>query len=206
MIGQLSPVDFKMSPDEYLEWEAQQDGKYEYENGTLVAMTGGTVPHSQIAPNFSSILIPHLRGKGCKVAISDAKVMTRSGKFFYPDLVVSCDERDRNARDYLQYPCLIAEVISPSTEARDRGIKQQNYMGIPTLNTYILINPEQPQLEIYQRQQRTWDYVLLGPSESMAEGSPEDLIIEIAALGLEFPLSLIYENIDLRANTEDTDP
>jgi Uma2 family endonuclease len=57
-----------LSPTEYLAWESEQDSKYEYENGRIIAMTGGTIPHSQIPLNFASLLLTHLRGKGCKIA------------------------------------------------------------------------------------------------------------------------------------------
>lgn len=184
-----------LSASEYLEWEAEQELKHEYENGKIIAMTGGTIPHSQIAANFSAILIPHLRGKGCKVAVSDAKVMTKSGKYYYPDLVVSCDEHDRFARDCLQYPCLIAEVLSPATEARDRGIKQQNYMLLDTLQAYILITPERPRIEIYQRRDdRAWEYMSLAIDGENFETN--DPLIPIDSIDLQFPLSFIYENID----------
>ncbi len=184
-----------LSASEYLEWESEQELKYEYENGKIIAMTGGNVPHSQISANFAALLIPHLRGKSCKVAISDAKVLTKSGKYYYPDLVVTCDERDRFARDFLQYPCLIAEVLSPATEARDRGIKQQNYMLLDTLQTYILITPERPRIEIYQRRDdRAWEYMSIAIDGIDFEIS--DPLIHIANLDLQFPLSIIYENID----------
>ena len=184
-----------LSASEYLEWESQQELKHEYENGEIIAMTGGTIPHSQVAANFSALLIPHLHGKGCKVAISDAKVLTKSGKYYYPDLVVTCDERDRFARDFLQYPCLIAEVLSPATEARDRGIKQQNYMLLDTLQTYILITPDRPRIEIYQRRDdRAWEYISMAIDGIDFEKN--DPLIDIARLDLKFPLSMLYENID----------
>ncbi|NMF59512.1 Uma2 family endonuclease [Pseudanabaena yagii] len=184
-----------LSASEYLEWESEQELKYEYENGKIIAMTGGTVPHSQIAANFAALLIPHLRGKGCKVAISDAKVLTKSGKYYYPDLVVTCDERDRFAHDFLQYPCLIAEVLSPATEARDRGIKQQNYMLLDTLKTYILITPERPRIEIYQRRDDlAWEYISIAIDS--IDFATNDPLIHIASLDLKFPLSILYENID----------
>ena len=198
MIANLhSPI---LSPTEYLAWEAEQDTKHEYENGKIIAMTGGTIPHSQISANLAALLIPHLRGKGCKVAVSDAKVTTKSGKYYYPDLVVSCDERDRFNRDFLQYPSLIAEVLSPATEARDRGIKQQHYMLIETLQTYILITPERPRIEIYQRRSDlAWEYLSLAiePTD-LVENDPE---IHITSLNLTFSLSIIYENINFPSET-----
>ena len=215
MISQTQNDRRIMSPEEYLAWETEQDIKHEYENGKIIAMTGGTIPHSQISANFSALLIPHLRGKGCKVAVSDAKVTTKSGKYYYPDLVVTCDERDRFARDFLQYPSLIAEVLSPATEARDRGIKQQNYMLLDTLQTYILITPDRPRIEIYQRRDdRAWEYLSITnafgaalPNDS-TNFDTNDPVIPIASIDLKFPLSLLYENIDFpdSANQTDTYP
>ena len=183
-----------MSPEAYLDWEREQDSKYEYENGKIIAMTGGTIPHSQIPLNFASLLLANLRGKGCKITISDAKVSIRSKKYYYPDVVVSCDKRDRFSRDFLQYPILIAEVLSPSTEARDRGVKQQNYMAIKTLQTYILITPERPIIEIYQRLDHTWEYQSIAIANTSFE--QEDPLIYITSIDLQFPLSAIYENVD----------
>ena len=183
-----------MSPESYLDWEREQDSKYEYENGKIIAMTGGTIPHSQIPLNFASLLLAHLRGKGCKITISDAKVSIRSKKYYYPDVVISCYKRDRFSRDFLQYPILIAEVLSPSTEVRDRGVKQQNYMAIETLQTYILITPERPIIEIYQRLDRTWEYQSIAIADTSFER--EDPLIHITSIDLQFPLSAIYENVD----------
>jgi Uma2 family endonuclease len=194
MIAQTQRNPFLL-PQEYLDWEAKQEDKYEYENGKIIAMTGGTIPHSQIPVNFAALLISHLRGKGCKIAISDAKVMTKSQKYYYPDLVVTCDERDRKAIDFLQYPCLIAEVLSPTTEARDRGIKQQHYMQMDTLQTYVLITPERPRVEIFQRGERSWEYLSIqidGIDFAIA-----DPTIHLARIDLSFPLSNLYENVDL---------
>ena len=81
-----------MTPQEYLEWEEQQPLKYEYVNGEAFAMTGGTIPHTAIALNLASALKNHLRDKGCKVLMADAKVMiSENGPFHYPDVVVTCD-------------------------------------------------------------------------------------------------------------------
>jgi Uma2 family endonuclease len=110
-----------MTPEAYLEWEAQQPLKYEYIQGQAYATTGGTLPHSDIAVNLTAALKPFLRRKGCKVRMAAAKVgITEQGPYFYPDIVVSCDQRDRKALKLVRYPQLIAEVLSPRTEGFDR--------------------------------------------------------------------------------------
>ncbi len=122
-------------------------------------------------------------------------MLTTSGKYYYPDFVVTCDERDRFARDFLQYPCLIAEVLSPATEARDRGIKQQNYMLLDTLQTYILITLEHPRIEIYQRRDDlAWEYISIAIDGIDFETN--DSLIHSTNIDLQFPLSVLYENID----------
>jgi Uma2 family endonuclease len=129
MIANLSTP--KMTPQEYLDWEEQQPLRYEYFGGEVVAMTGGTIPHNQLAVNLASLLKNHLRGKGCKVLTSDAKVqLSDNGPYCYADVSVTCDECDRNARQFIRYPSLIVEVLSPSTEAFDRGEKFRKYRRI----------------------------------------------------------------------------
>lgn len=86
-----------MSPQEYLTWEAGQPLRYGYINGQVYAMTGGTIPHNQVAVNLVALIKPHLRGKQCKTLSSDAKIgVTEQGPFHYPDVSVTCDLRDMN--------------------------------------------------------------------------------------------------------------
>ena len=109
--------------------------------------------------NLAAVLKSHLRGKGCKVLTSDAKVgISEKGSFHYPDVSVSCDERDsealppsadRLARQFIRYPCLIVEVLSPSTEAVDRGEKFKHYRRIETLREYLLIDSTNEEIGNY---------------------------------------------------------
>ncbi|NEO28041.1 MAG: Uma2 family endonuclease, partial [Kamptonema sp. SIO4C4] len=79
---------FPMTPQEYFEWEEEQPLKYEYMNGEVYAMTGGTIPHNDLAVNLTTLLKNHLRGRGCKVQMADAKVgVSEEGPFHYPDVM-----------------------------------------------------------------------------------------------------------------------
>jgi Uma2 family endonuclease len=94
-----------MAPQEYLEWESTQDIKHAYVNGEVFAMTGGTIPHNQIALNLASALKAHLRGKGYLVVMADVKVeVSENGPYHYPDVMVSCDGRDLNAIKLIATP------------------------------------------------------------------------------------------------------
>ncbi|MGD1911936.1 MAG: Uma2 family endonuclease [Rivularia sp. (in: cyanobacteria)] len=178
-----------MTPQEYLDWEEQQQLKYEYINGEVVAMTGGTIPHNDIALNLASALKNPLRGKGCKVQMADAKLgVSENGPFHYPDVMVSCDERDKRATKVIYHPCLIVEVLSPSTEAIDRGKKFQNYRQISTLKEYILIGAEQMIVECFRLNEKgLWEL------QTYNQGDEIDLM----SVDFKFPIELLYEDVIL---------
>ena len=177
----------KMTVEEYLEWEIQQDVRYEYVNGEVFAMTGGTIPHNDIALNFYRALYPHLRSRGCRVNVSDVKVqVSPKSPYYYPDVIVSCDPIDLNARKFIQSPKLIAEVLSPGTSGRDRGEKFKNYLKKPSLQEYILIDSEQIAVERYCRGEgRMWLYYPYTVGD----------IITLSSIELEFPIEILYEGV-----------
>ena len=177
----------KMSVQEYLTWEPQQDIRYEYVNGKIFAMTGGTIPHNDIALNLYTALRPHLRAKGCRVNVSDVKVqVTPQSPYYYPDLIVSCDPQDLKAHKFIQYPRIIVEVLSPGTSARDRGEKLSDYLKMPTLQEYIMIDSEKISVERYSRGEgRMWLYYPYIAGD----------IITLSSIEFECPIELLYENV-----------
>jgi len=188
-----------MSAKEYLEWEEQQPIKYEYINGEAFAMTGGTIPHTSIALNLASSLKNHLRPKGCKVFMADAKVaISENGPFHYPDVMVSCDERDKRAIKFIQYPCLIVEVLSPGTEGYDRGKKFTNYRRISTLKEYVLINAEEISVDCYRLNEKNkWELTHYQVDETTTEGIETEICL--TSVDFCFPISLLYEDVELIA-------
>ncbi|MBP0011466.1 Uma2 family endonuclease [Roseofilum sp. Belize Diploria] len=183
----------RLTAQEYLEWEVQQPLRYEYFNGEVFAMAGGTLPHADIALNLASLLREPLRGR-CKVRNSDAKVgITDEGPFTYPDLSISCDDRDRTAREFIRYPCIIIEVLSPSTEAYDRGGKFALYRRLSTLQEYVLVSSETKTVEIFRRDAvREWRFI------PYSEGDT----IELMSLGITLSLNAIYEDVVLELEDE----
>lgn len=180
---------FSFSPEEYLEWEERQEIRYEYLEGEVYAMTGGTLPHSEIAVNFVTVLKSHLRGHGCRVFSSDAKVrISEKGPFFYPDATVTCDERDRTALKFAEHPCMIAEVLSPTTESYDRGKKFAKYRQLKSLKEYVLISSDTINVEIFRlNEKEKWELT------AYAEGDE----IELTSINYKFPIELLYEDIML---------
>jgi Uma2 family endonuclease len=192
MVAQPQPT---LTPADYLNWEAQQPLRFEYVDGHVVAMTGGTIPHNQIAVNLVALLRPHLRGQHCKVLSGDAKVaISESGPFYYPDVSVTCDPRDRNARSYIRFPCLVVEALSESTEARDRGLKFRHYRRIETLQEYVLIDPDRVLVECYRRNERdNWELVT-----TLSDGATltmPDACLNLASVNLDVTLYQIYEDV-----------
>lgn len=159
MIAQPSPPFSPKTVAEYLEWELQQDSRYEYVNGAVVAMTGGSVAHNLIALNLYTALRPHLKARGCRATVADVKVQVSETIYYYPDLVVTCDQRDLQSRQLIQFPCLIVEVLSPSTATSDRDEKFKNYRALTSLQEYVLIDSEKVNVERYRRGEgRMWLY------------------------------------------------
>lgn len=117
-----------ISPEEYLEGEKISDLKHEYIEGQVYSMAGASDAHVTIVGNLLSLLRLKIREKSCRIYFSDMKVFVENANcYFYPDIFVTCDDRDRE-NDYLKkYPNLIIEVLSESTGAFDRGKKFSCY-------------------------------------------------------------------------------
>ena len=147
-----SPDKSYLTPEEYLQLEAASDSKHEYINGEIYAMAGATDTHVTIALNIAVMLRSHLRGSGCRVFISDMKVRIETkNRFYYPDVMVTCETKDRENSTYKQFPRLIIEVLSDSTEAFDRGDKFADYQSLPSLQEYVLINTKKARIECFRR-------------------------------------------------------
>ena len=187
--------DNKMTPQEYLDWEEKQPIKYEYMNGRVFAMTGGTLPHNEIALNLAMALKNHLRGKGCRVLMADSKLgVSEKGPFHYPDVMVSCDDRDRRATKVIYHPCLLVEVLSPGTEAFDRSKKFQNYRRISTLKEYVLINAQEMTLERFQLNDNgVWEFYNYGEGDEVI----------LTSVDLSFPIEMLYEDVFLEGMEEE---
>jgi Uma2 family endonuclease len=177
----------RFTPEEYFDWEEQQNCRHEYLNGEVYAMSGGTLNHSEIALNFGSLLKNHIRGTGCQVRNSDARVnIVNSTDYTYPDLSVTCDERDRNNTQYITYPCLIVEVLSPGTEAYDRGNKFRMYRQNPSLQEYVLVDADSMAIELFRRNdENTWQIIDYQIGDT----------VELKSINLTFPIEQVYEEI-----------
>ncbi|MBD0339449.1 MAG: Uma2 family endonuclease [Microcoleus sp. Co-bin12] len=174
-----------MSAEEYLAWEPTQEERYEYWDGEVVAIGGQTRNHNRITINFFKLLDDSLN-LPYEIYIIDVKVQVQPGKnYFYPDVVVTCDARD-NHPQLVQFPSLIIEVLSPSTEAADRGIKFAKYRRFSTLQEYVLVQVEQPGVEMFRRdRQGQWVLSEYGLGDSL----------QLESVNLEIAIADLYRQV-----------
>jgi len=184
--------------EEYLALERQADERHQFVDGQIYAMAEESLEHSTICSNLVATLVPQLRRKPCRVLSPNMKIRSSpavhgslKGMFSYADLSVVCGEprfHDQH-RDVLLNPRLIVEVLSPGTEAFDRGGKFLRYRShLESLSDYLLVSTRLPLVEHYQRQpDGRWLY-------SAAEGLEGGL--EIASIACLLPLAEVYERVE----------
>jgi Uma2 family endonuclease len=140
-----------LSVEEYLELEKTSSVKHEYVAGEIHAMTGASGRHNRIAGNIFAALWNAARGGACRVFQSDMKVRAADDVFYYPDILVACDEPPEDPYYVEPGPCLVVEVVSPSTEATDRREKLAAYKRMPTLKAYLIVFQERQWVERHFR-------------------------------------------------------
>jgi Uma2 family endonuclease len=179
-----------LSPQEYLARERLAEIKSEYYDGEVFAMAGGSKEHSIIAVNTAGSLNAQLADRPCEVYNSDMRVqVAEEGPYTYPDVTVVCGEPQfaDTEVDTLLNPTLMVEILSPTTEAWDRGGKFEGYQQVPSLQEYVLIAQDRPRVEQYARQaEGQW---LLTVTSGL-EG-----IVSLPSIGCALALREVYRKI-----------
>lgn len=182
-----------LSEAEYLALEEQSQVRHEFVDGQVYAMAGGTQRHNCITLNVASGLLSALRGRPCRVFMSDVKLkVAHDSAYYYPDVMVACGAAERIAGDEksLSDPVLVVEVLSPGTESTDRREKLAAYRRLPSLKEYVLVNQDSQQVEIYRRVGDVgWVYLGFEAGET----------VELKSVGLSVPIAEWYEGTDLTA-------
>ena len=179
-----------ISKKDYLEGEKTSPIRHEYLGGEIFAMSGGSEEHNRIALNIASLLRFHLRGSGCKTFIADMKVKISIAQntldiFYYPDVMVTCDPQDTE-KYYKTSPCLIVEVLSPSTKDLDRREKRLNYQSLESLQEYVLVSQTEMKVEVYRLLEiGKWSVESLGKEDSL----------ELKSVGLTLTMTDIYDEV-----------
>ncbi len=185
-----SPVT-KLTEEQYLALERAAETRSEFVDGEMFAMSGGTTGHARLQSNLHGELYSALRDGGCHAYTSDFRVRTASGVLTYPDVSVVCGDAKLadSYADTLLNPTVLIEVLSPSTEGYDRGLKFQHYRTIESLRDYLLVDQGKIRVEQFTRQSDgTWtfrDYL----NES------DDVVIE--SIAVRISMRRIYAGVDV---------
>ena len=184
-----SPLNL-LTVEEYLKFEQDAEIRHEYVAGQVYAMSGSSREHNLIATNLISLLRPHLRGGSCRAFVSDMKVEIKTSSqradfFYYPDVVITCDSQDKE-RYFLTSPCLVIEILSPSTQATDKREKRINYQTIESLQEYVLVSQDEIKVEVYRRDDNgNWTVEILGKDDDL----------QLDSVGLTLTMADIYEDV-----------
>jgi Uma2 family endonuclease len=179
-----------LSPDAYLAIERRSEEKHEYHRGEMFAMGGASRQHTLIVGNIAGELRERLRGRPCETYMLDMRVLVRpTGLFTYPDVTVVCGEPRflDGVFDTLTNPTVIVEVLSPSTEAYDRGRKFDHYREIASLREYVLVAQDRMSISLYRREGDLW---------TLRHASDAGGVVTLEAIGCELPLAQVYERVE----------
>src|SRR5450432_2706584 len=171
------------------------DARYEYLDGELRMLAGGSADHSTITTNLTSMLHGLLKGGPCKVYNVDMKLQLSESRYVYPDITITCDPRDQEPEDNrTHYPSVVVEVLSPSTETVDRGKKLLYYQAHPAIKDYILIDSQSILVQVYHREKSRWTLSTYKLKEE----------VPIEGLEIQFSVRDAYEKTSLiRKATKD---
>jgi len=181
----------RMTVQEYFQLDyTVPNEKYEYQDGAIRLMAGGSKEHDDIAFNTRLALKLQFQSGPCSVQGSDMRVQIARNTYFYPDVTVSCDVADRRrGTKVIQSPRIVVEVLSPSTEKVDRTNKLQAYQACPTIQEIVLIDQFTPHVEVYRRDEEIeteW-------SRSVYEEGEE---VALQSVDVFIPMDEVYHNID----------
>lgn len=183
----INPSDQRISHEDYLEGEKISPIRHEYIRGEVYAMVGGSDAHDTLSGNLIALFKNHLRGQGYRVYTGNMKIYIKTADvYYYPDVMVTCDSRDRNNGYFKQYPSLIIEVLSPSTEAFNRGDKFADYRQIETLQEYVLVSQNKINIECFRRNSDgRWELFTYQANETL----------QLESINFSCLVSEIYEDV-----------
>jgi len=177
-----------MSVEDYLVLNRNsKDTRYEYLDGEIRMLAGGSPDHSIISANLTAVIKGSLKGSQCRVYNSDVQLRLSEKRYVFPDVTISCDERDRNQKEMIRHPRVVVEVLSPTTEATDGDKKAAYYRACPTIQEYMMVDSEEVFVEVHRREEERWTINTFEPGDT----------ITLESLGIRFPIEDAYEGTSL---------
>ncbi|MBD1872893.1 Uma2 family endonuclease [Nodosilinea sp. FACHB-131] len=192
-----------LTPEDYLQFEAKSLIKHEYFGGKVSAMAGARDRHVTLTGNLGALLRNHVRGTGCRVYISAMKARIEArDRFYYPDVMVTCDPHDQETSAYKRFPKVVVEVLSSSTEAFDRGDKFADYQTLESLEEYVLINTRHQRVECFRRNEAgLWVLQYFMPETAV----PKTATFCLKSIGFTATIAALYEDVTLEQAEETSD-
>ena len=193
MSAQEIPI---VSLEEFLEWESKQETRHEFIDGVIYNMAGAAYTHNTIIINMTIELGLKLRDSKCSLQNSEMGVLVGE-RYVYPDLLVHCGKPEfyKERKDIMTNPVLVVEVLSKSTEIRDRGYKLVAYQQIPTIQAYLMLWQTKPIAELYlRRDDAPWQqFVFVGM----------ETVVPLDCIGTELKLSEAYREVEFAEENTD---
>lgn len=187
----LPKLKTKITVEEYLEGERISPVKHEYIEGEVYAMAGTSDNHNRIVGNLVALLSNHLHDSRCESFFSDIKVQVTQNVYYYPDLLVSCEENPDDSY-FRNQPILIIEVTSRSTENVDRREKLLFYQQMPSVQEYTVVDQYKMSVEVHRRQPNgSWITYYFNERSD---------VVELASVELQIPLPEIYRRVQFEKN------
>lgn len=196
-MGQPELQPRRYTAEEYFTLETVSDTRHEFFEGEVFAMAGGSGMHNDLVQNFVLALRPKLRGSACRLKVETMRLAVRQQQFYtYPDVMVSCHADDQPSSQQYLHPVLIAEVLSPSTEAYDRGAKFNQYKQLASLKHYLLVSQKLWLVEWFcKNKYGGWDYTVLAEADDSLTIPELNIVLTLAEVYAETGI------IPMRANT-----
>lgn len=177
----------KLSLTDFLAWENGQDTRHEFWRGEVFAMVGARRVHGLVGGNLFAALKLRLKGSPCRAFVEGMKLQVADDAIFYPDVFVTCDAQDLKTDMIFRRPTLVAEVLSDSTQAFDRGLKFAAYRRLDSLQEYLLIDPDLRRVEVFRRNER-------GNFELVDQTGAPELVLD--SLALRVPMAELFDGLD----------
>jgi len=187
-----SQLQHRYTLEEYFALELASEEKYEFWNGDVWCMSGASLAHNQISRNLGTAIDTQIRGRGCQIFLSDMRVKVPAyPPYRYPDLTALCggpEVEQANGLDLLVNPTLIIEILSPSTEAFERGDKFTFYKSIPSFSEYVLVAQHRPHVtQLVRGEKGLWTH---------AEFNSLTDVVQCASAPCRLALQEIYRDVD----------
>jgi Uma2 family endonuclease len=176
--------------EQFLDWAARQEGRYEFDGTQTVAMTGGTADHSRITLNIHAALRSRLRGTPCSAFGPDLAVRTAGQKVRVPDALITCTKfpgTEKVAPDVV----VVFEVLSPDSGRRDRIEKLEEYAAVPSIRRYVILEYRTKDLLLFHRTQ--------GDMPWTAQALTAEDRLSLPEVGIEVPVAEFYEDVEIPA-------